>query len=157
MQHHVGDERLVLFPKVRTIMDADELEALGQEMTSTMAELQKGHPRRDVPLQTAAPMPSVTMPAQSEIGSRVVPHIGRLLALPWSSSAWRSSVGKRVEQARAFATGFVHGVQRGLGARRKREAWPGRGYDLMGGRTLDRVRPHHQRDQRRGGAERRAT
>ncbi|HEY1586991.1 MAG TPA: hemerythrin domain-containing protein, partial [Polyangia bacterium] len=58
VQHHVADERRELFPKVRKLFDGDQLEALGQEMTSTLAELQKGHPRRDVPLQTMAPMPS---------------------------------------------------------------------------------------------------
>ena len=82
MQHHVEEERNELFPKVRRIFDPDQLEALGQEMTSTMAELQKGHPRRDVPLQTVAPMPSVSLPTQGAISSRVMPHIGRLLALP---------------------------------------------------------------------------
>ena len=81
VQHHVGDERKRALPEgAQAHGDADQLEALGQEMTSTMAELQKGHPRRDVPLQTAAPMPSVSLPAQGAIGSRMVPHIGRLLA-----------------------------------------------------------------------------
>jgi len=122
VQHHVGDERKELFPRVRKLMAGDQLEALGQEMTSTMAELQKGHPRRDVPLQTAAPMPSVSLPAQSAIGSRVVPHIGRLLALPMELIGVAKQLSKRVVQARAFATGFVHGVQRGLARVRKREA-----------------------------------
>ena len=122
VQHHVKDEREELFPKVRRIFDADQLEALGQEMTSTMAELQKGHPRRDVPLQTIAPMPMATLPAQSWLGSRVVPHIGRLVALPLQLVGVVKQVGKLAAQAREAATGFARGVQRGMNRRKKREA-----------------------------------
>ncbi|HXU71423.1 MAG TPA: hemerythrin domain-containing protein [Polyangia bacterium] len=122
VQHHVTDEREQLFPKVRRIFDGDQLEALGQEMTSTMAELQKGHPRRDVPLQTMAPMPSVQLPAQGAISSRVVPHIGRLLALPMELLGVAKMLGKNALKAREMAHGFVRGVQRGLDRARKREA-----------------------------------
>lgn len=122
VQHHVKDEREELFPKVRRIFDDDQLEALGQEMTSTMAELQKGHPRRDVPLQTMAPMPSTSLPTQGAISSRVMPHIGRLLALPLQMIGVAKQAGKFAMQAREVATGFARGVQRGLEKNKKREA-----------------------------------
>ncbi|HEY2746428.1 MAG TPA: hemerythrin domain-containing protein [Polyangia bacterium] len=122
VQHHVADERSELFPKVRRLFDADQLEALGQEMTSTLAELQKGHPRRDVPMQTMAPMPSVTLPAQSAIGSRVIPHLGRLLALPLELVGVAKQVGKAALKARELTEAFARGLQRGLQRSRKREA-----------------------------------
>ncbi|HEX6835650.1 MAG TPA: hemerythrin domain-containing protein [Polyangia bacterium] len=122
VQHHVKDEREQLFPKVRRIFDGDQLEALGQEMTSTMAELQKGHPRRDVPLQTMAPMPSTPLPTQGSISSRVMPHIGRALALPLQMVGVAKQLGKFAMQARQAATGFARGVRRGLEKNRKREA-----------------------------------
>jgi hemerythrin superfamily protein len=122
VQHHVHEERTELFPKVRRIFDADQLEALGQEMTSTMAELQKGHPRRDVPLQTMAPMPSTQLPAQGSISSRVMPHLGRALALPLQMIGVAKQVGKMAMKARQAATGFAQGLQRGLARGKKREA-----------------------------------
>ncbi len=49
VQHHVKEERTELFPKVRKLLSADVLEALGQEMTATMAELMEdGEPRERV-------------------------------------------------------------------------------------------------------------
>jgi hemerythrin superfamily protein len=122
VQHHVKEERTDLFPKVRRIFDADQLEALGQEMTSTMAELQKGHPRRDVPLQTMAPMPSTPLPTQGAISSRVMPHIGRALALPLQMLGIAKQAGKMAMKAKEAATGFAHGIQRGLARAKKREA-----------------------------------
>lgn len=126
VQHHVKEERTELFPKVRRILDADQLEAIGQEMTSTMAQLQQGHPRRDVPLQTMAPMPSTQLPTQGAISSRVLPHISRALALPLQMIGVGKQVGKQagklVMKAKEAATGFVRGVQRGLNRRIKREA-----------------------------------
>jgi hemerythrin superfamily protein len=122
VQHHVGEERAELFPKVRTLLDGDQLEALGQEMTSTMAELQKGHPRRDVPLQTAAPMPSVSLPMQGAIGSRVIPHLGRLLALPLELVGVAKQLGKFAVRGRELVMAFERGLQRGLARRKKREA-----------------------------------
>ncbi|MCA1664847.1 MAG: hemerythrin domain-containing protein [Myxococcales bacterium] len=122
VQHHVKEERTELFPKVRRMFDGDQLEALGQEMTSTMAELQKGHPRRDVPLQTMAPMPSTQLPTQGAISSRVMPHIGRALALPLQMLGVAQQVGKMAAKAKEAATGFAHGVQRGLARGKKREA-----------------------------------
>lgn len=122
VQHHVKKEREQLFPKVRRIFDGDQLEALGQEMTSTMAELQKGHPRRDVPLQTMAPMPSTSLPTQGSISSRVMPRIGRALALPLQMIGIAKQLGKFAMQAREAAIGFARGVQRGLEKNKKREA-----------------------------------
>lgn len=113
VQHHVKEERADLFPKVRQLLDQDQLEALGQEMTSTMAELQQGRPRFDVPLQTLAPMPLTELPSQGAISSRVMPHISRMLALPLQAFG----VAKQIKNA---ATGFVRGVQRGMN--KKREA-----------------------------------
>jgi hemerythrin superfamily protein len=122
VQHHVAEERRALFPKVRELFDGDQLEALGQEMTSTLAELQKGHPRRDVPLQTMAPMPSWSLPAQGAIGSRVIPHLGRFLALPLEIAGVVNQVGKAVVKARIMMEAFRRGVQRGLARTKKREA-----------------------------------
>jgi hemerythrin-like domain-containing protein len=122
VQHHVKEERSDLFPKVRRIFDGDQLEALGQEMTSTMAELQKGHPRRDVPLQTMAPMPSTSLPAQGTISSHLMPHLGRALALPLQMIGVAKQLGKLAIRAKDAATGFAQGVQRGLARTRKREA-----------------------------------
>jgi hemerythrin HHE cation binding domain-containing protein len=115
VQHHVGEERAELFPLVRRRMEPDLLEALGQEMTSSMAELQKGRPRFDVPLQTLAPMPLHELPMQGAISSRLMPRLSRLVALPLQ-------VVGVAERARALAGGFVHGLKRGLASRRKREA-----------------------------------
>ena len=122
VQHHVGDERNELFPKVRRMFDADQLEALGQEMTSTMAELQKGHPRRDVPLQTMAPMPAAALPTQGALSSRIVPHIGRLLALPLQMVGVAKQAGRLAMHARDTAAAFARGVRRGLEKGRRREA-----------------------------------
>jgi hemerythrin superfamily protein len=119
VQHHVGDERKELFPKVRKLMAGDQLEALGQEMTSTMAELQKGHPRRDVPLQTLAPMPSLHLPMQSSLGSRVLPHVGRLLMLPMELVG----VARQLRKAgAAFSRGLQRGMARAAARKRAREA-----------------------------------
>jgi hypothetical protein len=118
VQHHVKEERDDLFPKVKKIFDKDQLEAIGQEMTSTMAQLQQGKPRRDVPLQTVAPMPLTGLPTQGSIGSRVIPHLSRLLALPLQMVGLAKQLGK-VKEA---ASGFIRGVQRGMKRSKKREA-----------------------------------
>jgi Hemerythrin HHE cation binding domain len=59
VEHHVEEERSDLFPKVRRLCDADFLEALGQEMTATIAELEERPlpPRADVPAQLAIEPP----------------------------------------------------------------------------------------------------
>ena len=112
VQHHVKEERESLFPTVRSLLDGDQLEALGQEMISTMAELRKGHPRRDVPLQTIARMPLMDPPpAQSGLGSPIFPRIGRLVALP-------TEIFGAAKMIKSAVGGFVHGVQRGLGGKR---------------------------------------
>jgi hemerythrin superfamily protein len=53
VEHHVEEEEKDLFPKVQKLMDADELEAIGEEMASTMEELlENGAPRKTVPSET---------------------------------------------------------------------------------------------------------
>jgi hemerythrin-like domain-containing protein len=53
VEHHVEEEEKDLFPKVQKLMDADELEAIGEEMASTMEELlENGDPRKAVPSET---------------------------------------------------------------------------------------------------------
>jgi hemerythrin-like domain-containing protein len=122
VQHHVGEERSELFPKVHRILDADQLEAIGQEMTSTMAQLQQGRPRFDVPLQTIAPMPVMELPTQSYLGSRILPHVSRLLALPLQMIGIAKQAGNIAMIGKDVAMRFVHGVQRGLARVRKHEA-----------------------------------
>ena len=112
--HHVREERTELFPKVQQLMDSDQLEALGQEMTSTMAQLQEGNPRFDVPLQTLAPMPLTDpLPAQSGLGSRLIPHLGRLLGPPLQLLGALRSI-------RRMGDSFVRGLRRGLDKPTKR-------------------------------------
>jgi hemerythrin superfamily protein len=111
VQEHVNEERTNLFPKVRRLMSDDVLEAIGQEMTSTMAELQQGRPRFDVPLQTLAPMPLVELPTHGNIGSRVMPYLSRVINLPLQM------VGV-VKRLASTAAGFVRGVQRGINKKR---------------------------------------
>jgi hypothetical protein len=84
-------------------------------MTSTMAELQQGRPRFDVPLQTIAPMPLTELPQQGPISSRLMPRISRLLALPLQA------IGA-ARMARDLTHGFLDGVRRGLQRNRKRPA-----------------------------------
>ncbi|HTA18969.1 MAG TPA: hemerythrin domain-containing protein [Polyangia bacterium] len=53
VEHHVEEEETDLFPKVRKIFDADQLEAIGQAMSAEQAELEeKGNPRDAVPAET---------------------------------------------------------------------------------------------------------
>lgn len=116
VDRHVAEERSELFPIVQRILDAEQLEALGQEMTSTMAQLQQGRPRFDVPLQTLAPMPLTDPPpAQGSIGSELFPRIARLLALPMQALGF-------VREVRGWADGFVRGLRRGLGKQRGQHA-----------------------------------
>ncbi|MDB4981241.1 MAG: Regulator of cell morphosis and signaling [Myxococcales bacterium] len=53
--HHVGEEEDDLFPKVRKLFSKDELEAIGQEMSSEQAELEEGDepPRESIPSETS--------------------------------------------------------------------------------------------------------
>ncbi len=58
-EHHHEEEEENLFPKVRKALDADELEALGQQMLALQQKLQRaGDPRDAVVEQTdeAAPL-----------------------------------------------------------------------------------------------------
>jgi hemerythrin superfamily protein len=53
VEHHVEEEEETLFPKVQKLLDADELEAIGADMASTMEELlDNGDPRKAVPSET---------------------------------------------------------------------------------------------------------
>ncbi|HSZ82924.1 MAG TPA: hemerythrin domain-containing protein [Polyangia bacterium] len=53
VEHHVEEEETDLFPKVRKLFDADQLEAIGQAMSAEQAELEeKGNPRDAVPAET---------------------------------------------------------------------------------------------------------
>jgi hemerythrin superfamily protein len=84
VRRHVDEERGDLFPKVRRLLDADQREAIGQLMTATMVELEKGHPRFDVPLQTLAapPLQGYTGDTGGNLMSRVFPRVARLIAAP---------------------------------------------------------------------------
>lgn len=54
VEHHVEEEESDLFPKVRKLLDATQLEALGQEMSAEQAELeQQDEPRATIPSETA--------------------------------------------------------------------------------------------------------
>jgi hypothetical protein len=59
VEHHVGEEEGDLFPKVRKLLDATELDALEQEMVAEQEELlDEGAPRAAISQQTeeAAPL-----------------------------------------------------------------------------------------------------
>ena len=60
VEHHVGEEEGELFPKVKKILAAAELDALEQEMVAEQEELvEAGEPRASIPNETdkAAPLP----------------------------------------------------------------------------------------------------
>jgi hemerythrin superfamily protein len=53
VEHHVEEEEETLFPKVSKLIDAEELEALGDEMAATMEDLlESGKPRAAIPSET---------------------------------------------------------------------------------------------------------
>ena len=53
VEHHVEEEEKDLFPKVQKLLEADELESIGEQMASTMEELlENGNPRETVPSET---------------------------------------------------------------------------------------------------------
>ncbi|HVV48770.1 MAG TPA: hemerythrin domain-containing protein [Polyangia bacterium] len=59
VEHHVGEEESDLFPKVKKILSAAELDALEQEMVAEQEELlEAGEPRASIPGETgeAAPL-----------------------------------------------------------------------------------------------------
>ena len=56
VEHHVGEEESDLFPKVRKLLDATELDALEQEMVAEQEQLlEEGEPRAAVWQQTEEP------------------------------------------------------------------------------------------------------
>lgn len=58
IRHHAHDEEeKTLFPKVRRMMSADELAALGNEMLAMFEMLLERQPRRQVPAETGEPAP----------------------------------------------------------------------------------------------------
>jgi len=59
VEHHHEEEEEKLFPKVKKLLSSDELEALGETMSTTQAELLQASPRKLAAEQTdaAAPLP----------------------------------------------------------------------------------------------------
>lgn len=58
IRHHARDEEeKMLFPKVRRLMSADELAALGNELLAMFEMLLEKEPRMQVPAETAEPAP----------------------------------------------------------------------------------------------------
>jgi hemerythrin superfamily protein len=52
VEHHVQEEEKDLFPKVRKLLNKEQLEALGQEMSAEQATLEQGgKPRTEIPSQ----------------------------------------------------------------------------------------------------------
>ena len=60
VEHHVAEEQDELFPKVRRLLDADTLEAIGQLMEAEAATLiEAGEPRKNVKVALEPPQPNV--------------------------------------------------------------------------------------------------
>lgn len=58
VDHHVEEEQDELFPKVEKLFDEETLEALGEDMEETQAELiSAGNPRDAIPSETDAAAP----------------------------------------------------------------------------------------------------
>ena len=58
VEHHVGEEEKDLFPKVRKILSADDLDALEQQMVAEQEELEEeGNPREAIPGETGEAAP----------------------------------------------------------------------------------------------------
>jgi hemerythrin-like domain-containing protein len=58
VEHHVEEEETDLFPKVKKILEEEELESLAAAMQEEQGELEKGSPHEAVPSETdkAAPL-----------------------------------------------------------------------------------------------------
>lgn len=58
VEHHVGEEEKELFPKVKKVLDKEELETLGEKMEAEFAKLEANRPREAVLAETkqAAPL-----------------------------------------------------------------------------------------------------
>lgn len=58
IEHHVEEEEEDLFPKVRKLLNEEQLLALGIQMKAEFEELMEAEPRNEVPMQTdtAAPI-----------------------------------------------------------------------------------------------------
>jgi len=52
VEHHVGEEEKELFPKVKKVLDKEELEAVGEKMKAEFDKLEAGRPRDAVPAET---------------------------------------------------------------------------------------------------------
>jgi hemerythrin superfamily protein len=62
VSHHAHEEEEAkLFPKVRTLLDADQRAALGNEVLALFEQLLPKHPAKNIPAETleAAPLPAV--------------------------------------------------------------------------------------------------
>jgi hypothetical protein len=57
VEAHVDEERSDTFPLAEDVLDADQLEALAQEMLATMADIMQGEPRYEVPAELEHPQP----------------------------------------------------------------------------------------------------
>lgn len=55
VEKHVEEERDETFPIAEDLLDEDHLEALGQEMLATMADIMQGEPRYEVPVDLEHP------------------------------------------------------------------------------------------------------
>ncbi len=54
IEHHIEEEEGELFPKLRKIVGAEELDILGEALEDSWAELMiEGEPRKDIPSETA--------------------------------------------------------------------------------------------------------
>lgn len=58
VEHHVEEEEDEMFPKVKKLLDAEELDALEQEMIAEQEELEEaGNPRLAIPAETGEAAP----------------------------------------------------------------------------------------------------
>jgi hypothetical protein len=55
VEKHFEEERDETFPIAEDLLEEDHLEALGQEMLATMAEIMQGEPRYEVPVELEHP------------------------------------------------------------------------------------------------------